>query len=240
MTETSTAGTGTDNGDRRDAASDLRGVDARAAKDSQRSLLRRVAAAVTAVMLVALVGADLSVAGARAWWDRHSFTSCVVSSLLVLGATVLIVDEIVARRQRRERAVSVAVQGLIVYGQALRAYDVVMAAHDTLSGDGAVDAAHFGEMREEVRNLANMVLVASPSLFDDPEARLFLEEVQRLVGTMYEAVALALGYSTPRAPGENVFPRLRSYKSRAGTRVVPLATRLPRQDSALFDRMPDV
>lgn len=132
MTEASTAGTGTDNGDHRDAASDLRGVDARAAKDSQRSLLRRVGAAVTAVMLVALVGADLSVTGARAWWDRHSFTSCVVSSLLVLGATALIVDEIVARRQRRERAVSVAVQGLIVYEQALRAYDVVMAAHDTL------------------------------------------------------------------------------------------------------------
>jgi hypothetical protein len=234
------AGRATPDNDLGDVPSEATGADARDAHGSQTSLLRRVGAGVTAVMLVALVGADLSVTDASGWWDRHSFTSCVVSSLLVLGATVLIVDEVVARRQRKERAVSVAVQSLIVYGQALRAYDVVAACPATLSDCGAIDAAHLDEMRDEVRSLANMVLVASPSLFDDPDARLFLEEVQRLVAAMYGAVARAGHYPTPEPASENAFSHLRICKSRARTRVAPLATRLPRQDSVVFDKIPDI
>ena len=129
-------------------------------------------------------------AGVRAWWDRHSFTSCVVSSLLVLGVTVLILDKI-ARRQRNQRAVSVAVQALIVYGQAVRSCDAVVAMAGAGAGGGGeeLDVAQV-DVRDEVRSLANMILVASPALFDDPEAQLFVEEVQRLAGTMYGALAL--------------------------------------------------
>ncbi|MGA3219711.1 MAG: hypothetical protein ABSE77_11665 [Acidimicrobiales bacterium] len=87
-----------------------------AAGAARRSRLRRAAAVTTAGVLLGLVACDVWVAGVRAWWDRHSFTSCVVSSLLVLGVTVLIIDEVLARRQRRERAGPVAVQALIVYG----------------------------------------------------------------------------------------------------------------------------
>jgi hypothetical protein len=54
--------------------------------------------------LVAIVACDLWIASFRDWWDRHSLTGSIVSSLLVLGVTALIVDEILARRQRRERA----------------------------------------------------------------------------------------------------------------------------------------
>ena len=58
-----------------------------------------------AVLLLALVASDLWIERARVWWDRHSLTSSVVSNLLVLAVTALIVDEVIARRQRQERAV---------------------------------------------------------------------------------------------------------------------------------------
>jgi hypothetical protein len=103
--------------------------------------------------------------------------------------TALILDEVLARRQRKERAVSVAVQALIVDGQAVRSFDAVVAMAGAGGGGDELDVAQV-DVRDEVRSLANMILVASPALFDDPEARLFLEEVQRLAGTMYGALAL--------------------------------------------------
>jgi hypothetical protein len=38
-----------------------------------------------------------------------------------------------------------------------------------------------------MRSLAGMLLTSSPNLFDDPEARLFLEDVQRLTGALFRA-----------------------------------------------------
>jgi hypothetical protein len=140
---------------------------------------RSVMAAAVAALLVALVACDLAIAGFSGWWDRHTLTASVASNLLVLAVAALIVDAVVARRQRSARATTVAVQAMIVYAQARRAYDALLAA----SGRGAEsDAA------DEMRMLASMLLTASPSLFDDPDARLFLERVQQLAGAMYRAV----------------------------------------------------
>jgi hypothetical protein len=98
----------------------------------------------------------------------------------VLAVAALIVDEVVARRQRRERSVSVAVQALIVYGQVRRSYGAIV----------ATDAdRHPGDPTEELRTLAGMLLTASPSLFDDPAARTFLEQVERFSVTMFRTVA---------------------------------------------------
>jgi hypothetical protein len=100
------------------------------------------------------------------------------------------------------------------------------------------DDAQLAGVRDEVRTLASMVLIASPTLFDDPEARLFLEEVQRLVGTMYAAPALA--FSAPAAgDSDNTVARLSASKSRVEARVVPLAARLPKQYRAGFDELRD-
>jgi len=205
----------------------------------RRPVLRRAAAATTAGVLLGLVACDVWVPGARAWWDRHSFTSCVVSSLLVLGVTVLILDEVLARRQRKERAVSVAVQALIVYGQAVRSCDAVVAMADAgTGGDGAeLDVAQV-DVRDEVRSLANMVLVASPALFDDPEARLFLEEVQRLAGTMYSALALyKVSAAPPTGDADGTVGRLRVASEKMGARVGPLAARLADKDRAPLDAL---
>ncbi|HTX00911.1 MAG TPA: hypothetical protein VMD59_19170, partial [Acidimicrobiales bacterium] len=193
--------------------------------------------------LIALVACDLWVAAVRSWWDRHSFTSCVVSSLLVVGFTVLVLDEILARRQRRERATSVAVQGLIVYAQTIRAYDTINAVRGPVpvgsgaqlvrtarvDGEPEIEVMDLREARDEVRNLGTMILVASPSLFDDPEARLFLEEVQRLTAAMYAAVSLTSARPAPRRP-EHVSALLVQHRALLDVRVAPLAARLPSQD----------
>jgi len=124
---------------------------------------------------------DLWLGGFGAWWDRHSLTGSIVSNLLVLAVAGLIVDDVVARRQRRERAVSVAVQGLIVFGQARRACGAILSSD--VEEPGSTAAA------DELRTLASMLLTASPSLFDDPAARRFLEEVERFSVSMLRTVS---------------------------------------------------
>ena len=192
------------------------------------SLVRRLAATTTGGALVVLVATDVWVPAARSWWDRRSFTTDVVSSLLVLAVTVLIIDEVVAHRQRKDRAVSVAVQGLIVYSQAAHACELVVAGLDGSNGG----EAYLAEARDGVRNLANMILIASPSLFDDREARLFLEEVQRLAALLYGAAALAPASLAPsRRDGDDVsLARIKVSRSRLDARVGPLAARLPLRD----------
>jgi len=70
-----------------------------------RELARRLAATAAAAVLVMLVAGDLLVRRVRTWGNGHSLTGSVVTSLLVLAVAALIVDEVVAHRQRRERAV---------------------------------------------------------------------------------------------------------------------------------------
>lgn len=147
----------------------------------QSSVVRRAAATVIAVGVIVLVTCDLAISGFREWWDGHSFTTDVVSSLLVLAVAGVIVDEVVARRQRKQRSVSVAVQSLILFQQARRTYEQVSNIGD--------DRAHIGDVRDETTNLANMLLIASPALFDDPQARVLLEQVQRLAGWMFVALS---------------------------------------------------
>jgi hypothetical protein len=191
------------------------------------SLFRRVAAIGVATALAALVVCDLSIAGFRTWWDRHSLTGAVVSSLLVLAVTALIVDEVVARRQRQARAVSVAVQGLIVYAQARRAHDAVTTA-------GGADDARSGVGAEELRTLASMLLTASPSLFDDPQARRFLEQVERFSVLMYKTISSSPGGIQSADNRE----RLTSQISQLQVTMQPLVARIPTQDRSVFEGLP--
>jgi len=175
-----------------------------------------------AVALVALVVCDLAVGGVREWWDRHSFTTDVVSSLLVLGVAALIVDEVVALRQRKQRALSVAVQSLILFEQARRTYEQVMNVGE--------ESASVPEARDEAMNLANMLLIASPALFDDPEARVFLHQVQRLTGWIFLALA------SPERLRQGVDPLERARAEMSGLRetVRLLARRVPAADAVSF------
>jgi hypothetical protein len=188
---------------------------------------RRLVAATAAGVLVALVVCDQWAPSVRSWWGHRPFTTDVVSSLLVLAVTVLIIDEVVARRQRKDRAASVAVQGLILYDQALRSYESVMSGLSS-----KVDEDYTDEAKDEVRGLAAMILVASPSLFDDPEARLFLEELQRMTGLLYQVVALvpARFVASARVEEQAAEAGLKASKARLDARITPLAARLSWQD----------
>jgi hypothetical protein len=185
--------------------------------------VRRFAAATVAMILLALVGCDLWIRSFQLWWDRHSLTCSVATSLLVLAVAGLIVDEVVARRQRRERALSVAVQALILYGQARRAWNMVMMIGD--AGEGPA-----GTLTEELGNLASMLLTAAPGLFDDPVARRFLEEAQR-----FSASVLRVALRPQGQLSENDRAHLESAMSRLRAAVEPLFTRVPDADRALLE-----
>jgi hypothetical protein len=187
---------------------------------------RRLAAAAVAACLVVLVVCDLSVAGFQAWWDRHSLTTSIVSSLLVLAVTGLIVDEVVARRQRQQRATSVAVQALIVYGQGRRTWNAVKSGGGV--GTGAESGA--GSPLEEWRALANMVLTASPTLFEDPEARRFLEQVERFSGLLLSRFRRPEG-----TLADDDRQHLEAEFSKLEQSIRPLMARLPKADESLFE-----
>jgi hypothetical protein len=152
-------------------------------------------------------------------------TGSVISNLLVLAVAALIVDEVVARRQRRARAVSVAVQGLIVYGQARRAYQGIVGVG---TNDPGLDAS------DELRTLASMVLTASPSLFDDPDARRFLEQVERLSVSLVRTLAASAGDGQDRDGTE----RVTSQMSEVQASVAPLVARIPPEDRAALEGLP--
>jgi hypothetical protein len=188
---------------------------------------RRLAAVLVAAALLALVGCDLWIGSVRVWWDRHSVTGSVVTNLLVLAVAGLIVDEVVARRQRRERGVSVAVQALIVYGQTRRAYEGITAT------DG--DDPDSNRASDEMRTLAGMLLTASPNLFDDPPARRFLEQVERFSVSMIRAVSL----SSTNGPGADRRRQLAGELSEVKAAVEPLLDRIPAKDRALLEGSPE-
>jgi hypothetical protein len=144
-------------------------------------LIRRVGALLIAAAIVVLIVYDLTNGrGFSDWWDEHAITTSLVSDLLIVGATALIFDELQAYRQRKARSLTVAAQSLIVYGQAREAYQAVTAI---VSDPSAADA-----VPNELRDLASTLLVASPSLFDDPDARDFLLQLDRLMASLFAAV----------------------------------------------------
>jgi hypothetical protein len=142
-------------------------------------LIRRIGAVLIAAAVIAIIVYDLNVPGFSLWWDKHAITTSIASDLLIVGATALIFDEVQARRRRKDRSLSVAAQGLIVYGQAREAYQAVMA--------GVNDPSAGGGIPDELRDLASNLLVASSSLFDDPDARDFLLQVDQLMASLFAA-----------------------------------------------------
>jgi hypothetical protein len=136
--------------------------------------------ATIAVLVLALVLVVLDVAdrGLRHFWETHALTADTVAGLLVLALTVLIVNQILSRRQLTDRSRAVAVQAGIVLVQARRSVKTV------LNGAGDPDSA-----REELRTYSLMLLVSAPVLIEDPVAREFLEQAQILAGEIGRVLA---------------------------------------------------
>ncbi|MBV9796193.1 MAG: hypothetical protein JO016_19905 [Actinobacteria bacterium] len=179
-------------------------------------LIRRAGALIIAAAIVFLMVSDVvNGRGFSDWWAKHAITTSLVSDLLIVGATALIFDEVQAYRQRKARSVSVAAQGLIVYGQAREAYQAVTAMVSDPSVEDAVP--------DELRDLASNLLVASPSLFDDPDARDFLLQLDRLMASLFSA---ANGQSS-RPDGIGRPDELTNRMNQVQASFAPLVARFP-------------
>jgi len=137
--------------------------------------------AVTVLALTTvLVVLDISVGSVHRYWSRHSFTSSVLSGLLVLLLTVLIVDRVTRFRRIRDQSRAVAAQAAVVLAEAERATDAVMRASQ--SDDDRDEASG------ELRTYGQMLLGSAPLLIDAKVSRAFLECAQRVAALLSRAL----------------------------------------------------
>jgi hypothetical protein len=132
--------------------------------------------AITAVLVVL----DISVGSVHRYWSLHSFTSSVLSGLLVLLLTVLIVDRVIRIRQLRNQSRAIAAQAAVVLAQAVRARDAITRASP--SEDDRDEASG------ELRTYTLMLLISAPLLIDAKVSRTFLESAQRLAVPLSRAL----------------------------------------------------
>jgi hypothetical protein len=147
----------------------------------KRDLKEWIAAAVMVVVL-ALIALDLADQAVNTWFDRHSFATDTVSTLLGLAVAALVIDRISDRRRLSDRALAMAAQGAMIAAQASRATRAVTSA---LDGSGDRDAA-----ADELRTFITMMLTGAPALMDAPDTRGFLETSQRLAAELARALGV--------------------------------------------------
>jgi len=168
-----------------------------------------IAAAVLTVVL-ALIALDVVDHAFSTWFDRHSFATDAVSTLLGLAVAALVVDRISARRSLRDRAQVMAAQGAMIAAQALRATQAVTSA---LDGSGDRDSA-----ADELRTFMTMMLTAAPALMDAPQTREFLERSQHLAAEL----ARALGVTRSGDRPDDIDQRLNDAAGQVRAAVQPL------------------
>lgn len=164
------------------------------------------AATVITLLAVGLVIFDLADRAFRRWCSDRALTTDLVAGLLVLLITLLVVDQLVRRRQTNDRARAVAAQAAILMAQATRSSEAITSA---LDGSGEQSDAS-----DEVRTYMMMLLVVAPVLIEDAVSRGFLEQAQRLGGEMarvLRAMATSADLSTiSRTRLDDAVTRLRA------------------------------
>ncbi|HEY4829072.1 MAG TPA: hypothetical protein VIH85_20020 [Solirubrobacteraceae bacterium] len=132
------------------------------------------------VLTAALVVLDVTDDTVRNYLYRHSFTSSVLSGVLVLLLTVLIVDRVTRMRQVRNQSRAMAAQAAIIVAQATRTVDAITAASPS---DEDRDAAS-----EQLRTYTMMLLTSAPLLIEADDPRAFLETAQRLAAQLFRVL----------------------------------------------------
>jgi hypothetical protein len=182
--------------------------------------LRAWSGALTVLVITAwLVVLDITVGSVHRYWSRHSFTSSVLSGLLVLLLTVLIVDRVGRMRQFRSQSRAIAAQAAVVLAQAVRATDAITRA--SASGDDGDEAS------DEFRTYTQMLLISAPLLIDARPSRAFLESAQRLAGQLGRALQ-----ASGDDQGEQAEPRLDARVGQLRQAAAPLLEALNRDERA--------
>lgn len=150
------------------------------------------ASLVAVLAMIGLVVAEITDGALRRWWSAHALTTDTVSGVLVLLVTVLVVNQVLRRRQIRDRSRAIAAQAAILMGQAARAYRALSAALDG-SGDS-------GTASDEVRTYMIMLLMGAPVLIDVKISRTFLEQAQHLGAEMTRTLT-RMGKASGSRPG---------------------------------------
>ena len=145
-------------------------------------LLGWAAAVLVILITLALIIGEITNAAQRSWWSGHSLTTDTVSGMLVLLITVLIVNQLLNRRQTKQRSQAVAAEAAIIEAQADRAAKAVSSVID---GSGDRHAAS-----DSYQTYMVMLLIGAPVLIDDPVARNFLERAQHLGAVMTRTLAI--------------------------------------------------
>ena len=165
-----------------------------------------LAAVLAMLIMLTLVAVELTDTRQRRWWAAHPLTTNTVAGLLVLLVTVLVVNQLLNRRETGQRGHAVAAQAAIVVAQAARSAKAVSSVID---GSGDRDAASDG-----FRTYMMMLLISAPVLIDDPVARRFLEQAQYLGGVMAHTLALidrsTGGAATPGGRLDDAMQQLQS------------------------------
>jgi hypothetical protein len=154
-----------------------------------------LAAGVVTVVTLGLVMLDLVDHAYRVWWAGRALTADTVAGVLVLLVTVLVVNQVVRRRQVKDRSRAVGAQAAIVMAQAISTSAAVSSALDG-SGDRATAS-------DTLRTYMMMLLVGAPVLIEARVSRNFLEQAQHFGAEMALAlvtIAKTPGASTPSKP----------------------------------------
>jgi hypothetical protein len=127
------------------------------------------------LLTLALIALDVSDEAFRRWWSARAFTTDAIVGVLVVLISVLIVNQALEIRRRRERFRATAAQASMVLSQAIRVTRTVLVC-STTGGRTAVS--------DEVRTYMIMLMIAAPILIDGKMSRAFLEDAQALGGML--------------------------------------------------------
>jgi hypothetical protein len=176
------------------------------------------ALSVLALTVVAVV-LDIVDASVRGFWSRHSFSSSVVSGLLVLLLTVLFVDRVNRARKIKDQSRAVGVQAAVIVAQAGRAADAMTRPAQT---DEDRD-----EASQELRTFMQMLLTSAPILIEARDSRAFLEVAQQTAGELFRALRL-------RAADENADSsgRVQAALEQLNLASAPVVVHLNREERA--------
>lgn len=180
-------------------------------------------ALIVMVIAAVLVVLDLADRSVHRYWSQHSFTSSVLSGVLVLLLTVLIVDRVTRMRQLRNQSRAIAAQAAIIVAQASRAADALTTMSPT---DEEREAA-----ADQLRTYAMMLLTSAPLLIVADVPRAFLESAQRLAAQLFDVLRDAPDEGD--ATEERALkPRVDEYLAQLRAAAGPLLAVLNRQERA--------